>query len=378
MRRASTALVGIVLLLLAFGVVMLASTSTVKGDDNFGDPHHFVKRQVIWLILALAVGVIAAIFDYHWWYKLAVPLGVASIVLLVLVLIPGIGHRVARCYRWLRVGPLSFQPSELAKFTVVVLLASWIVRVGRKTERLLEGIILPGVVLAVFFGLILLEPDYGTALLIAIVGMCMLFVGGARIGYLVVTGVSGASLFMLAVFHSKVRMARVLAYCMPEKFPGPAYQSLQSKLAFIMGGWSGVGLGESMQKRFYLPEAHTDFIFAIVGEELGIAATLAVLIMFAAILVIGLVISSRAPDPLGRLLGFGLTMMLVSQAAINIGVVTGCLPTKGLPLPFISYGGSSLLISVMAIGVLVNIARHSSGEVKDHHTRAIRDLAHSL
>ncbi len=378
MRKAATALVGIVLILLALGVVMVASTSTVKGSSSFDDPHHYVKRQVLWLVLALIAGAVVSRIDYHNWSRLGIAVCILSVILLVLVFVPGIGRRVGASSRWIRVGPMTFQPSELAKFAMIVMLSSWMAYVGRRNVRLLEGIILPFLGLGIFFILIIIEPDFGTALLLGTVGMAIMFAGGSRLGHLVIAGVSGCCLFVLAVLYNSHRMGRILAFCMPERFPDLSYQLTQSKISFVMGGWSGVGLGNSMQKRHYLPEAQTDFIFSIIGEEMGIVGTAAILLLFMAILVLGITISMKAPDILGRLLGFGFTMMIVLQAAINIGVVIGCLPTKGLPLPFISYGGSSLLMSVVSVGVLVNIARHASEGHRDVHTRSIRDQAHRL
>lgn len=376
MRKTSSTLVAIVLALLSFGIVMLASTSSVKGTATFDDPHYFLKRQLIWALMSLLAGVILFRFDYHWWQKLSVPLAVTSVVLLVLVFVPAIGVRVGGSNRWLRLGPLSLQPSEFAKFSMVVVLASWMAGIGRRCRNFKEGLLFPVMGLGVILALLIMEPDFGTALLAGTVGMIIMFTGGTRLGYLLITGMLGGCGFIVAVMRDPVRMGRILAFITPEKYPATAYHLAQSKVAFIRGGLFGVGLGNSMQKHFYLPEAHTDFILAIIGEELGILATCLVVALFLGVLVCGIIISFRALDPFGRLLGFGLTMMITLQAAINIGTVTGCLPTKGLPLPFISYGGSSLIMSVASICVLLNIAQHSSEEHVDEHTRPIKDRAH--
>jgi cell division protein FtsW len=208
--------------------------------------------------------------------------------------------------------------------------------------------------------------------------MLILFAGGARIVYLVVTGVVGICGFALAVMQNPVRMGRVLAFLMPEKYPATAYHLAQSKVAFIVGRLHGVGLGDSMQKQLYLPEPHTDFILAIIGEELGFLATFGVLLLFLGLFICGLIITTKARDPYGRLIAFGMTMMISLQAAINVGVVTGCLPTKGLPLPFISYGGSSLMMSVACVSVLVNVALHSTEGHDDPHTKLIKDRHHRV
>ncbi len=380
MHKAASTLTAIVLALLSIGIVMLASTSSVRGVATFDDAGYFLKRQLIWLALAAVVGVFTARFDYHWWQRKSVVTGTGVLALLVLVavIIPGVGTRIGGSYRWLRLGPFSLQASEVAKFAMVILMVNWTVWNGRRMNRLKEGLLIPMGGLGLMLGLLLLEPDFGTTMLTGTVGMLLLYVGGTRVSYLSVTAVAGLCLFSLAVMHDPVRMMRILAFLMPEKYPDAAYHLAQSKIAFIHGGWAGVGLGNSIQKQFYLPEAHTDFILAIIGEELGFVATGVVVLLFLGILVCGLVISHCAPDPFGKLLAFGFTMMIVLQAVINIGVVTGCLPTKGLPLPFISYGGSSLIMSVAGAGVVLNIARHGAKGYKDKHTRTIRDGLHEF
>jgi cell division protein FtsW len=380
MHKAASTLTAIVLALLSIGIVMLASTSSVRGAATFDDAGYFIKRQLIWLALAGVVGVLTARFDYHWWQRRPIVLGTGILALLVLiaVIIPGVGTKIGGSYRWLRVGPFSLQASELAKFAMVILMVNWVVWNSRRMERLKEGLLIPLGGLVLMLGLLLLEPDFGTTMLSGSVAMLLLYAGGTQIGYLAVAAVTGLCLFSLAVMHDPVRMMRILAFVMPEKYPDAAYHLAQSKIAFIHGGWAGVGLGNSLQKQFYLPEAHTDFILAIIGEELGFLATGVVVLLFLGILVCGLTISHYAPDPFGRMLAFGFTMLTVLQAVINIGVVTGCLPTKGLPLPFISYGGSSLIMSVAGTGVLLNIARHGSKGYKDNHTRTIRDGVHEF
>lgn len=375
MAKAPSILLIIVLVLAALGIVMLASTSSVEGGDKYKDPYHFLKRQVIWLALGIIAAVAAAVFiDYHWWRRLAVPVVVLSVALLLLVFVPGIGRKAGGARRWLRVASFNIgQPSEFAKFATVVMLASWMTHVGRRAGRLKEGLLFPLAALSMILALVIIEPDYGTAFLIGLVGMALMFAGGTRFSHLVVSGTLGLCGFVLAILQSPVRMKRFMAFCMPEKYPDLVYQMNQSVYSFILGGGPGVGFGRSLQKHSYLPEAHTDFILAIIGEELGVVASLAVVVLFVGFLVCGIVICLNARDVFGRLLAFGITIMITLQAAINIGVVTGCLPTKGLPLPFISAGGSSLVMSLFGVGVLMNIARHSSGDVIDRHTRTIKD-----
>jgi len=378
MRKTIAALLAVVLILLSIGIVMLASASTVKGISSYHDPYYFLKRQIVWLVISLAAGVVLLRFDYHWWRRLAVPVAVASVLLLILVLVPHIGMEVKGSRRWLRLAFLSLQPSEFAKFSLVAVLASWMAGAGPRAQNMKEGLFIPLTWIALIAGPTLLEPDFGTAFLLGLVGMTILFVGGTRIGYLLITGTVGLCGFILMVLRDPVRLGRILSFVMPEKYPDKAYHLIQSKVAFIRGGWFGVGLGNGIQKQFYLPEAYTDFILPIIGEELGFVATIAVVLLFFAILVCGVIISTKAPDPFGKLLGFGLTMTISYQAAINIGVVTGCLPTKGLPLPFISYGGSSLLVCLASIAVLLNIARHCTKEHPDEHTMVFKDKAHDF
>ncbi|MCK5851231.1 MAG: putative lipid II flippase FtsW [Kiritimatiellae bacterium] len=380
MRRTSRLLIASVLVLLSLGIVMLASTSNVRGVASFNDPYYFLKRQLVWLMISFVVGAGIVRFDYHWWHKLSVPLTAASLLLLGLVFVSGVGAKVGGSFRWIRLGPLSIQPSELAKFAVIVALSAWMVNIGPGARKLVSGVLLPVGGLGMVLLLLLLEPDFGTTLLVGVVGMVIMFVGGAKLGYLSIIGVLGVCGFVVAVAQNTVRLRRVLAFLFPDdpRYAAAAYHLAQSKTAFIRGELCGVGLGESIQKQFYLPEAHTDFILAIIGEELGFLVGLLVVIMFLAILVCGIVISMKAPDVFGQLLGFGFTIMITLQAGINIGVVSGCLPTKGLPLPFISYGGSSMMMSIVSISVLLNIAGHSGSGDPDDHTRLIKDCAHRL
>lgn len=376
MRRTSTALLGCVLLLLTLGIVMLASTSSVRGLALADDPQLFLKKQLAWLVIGLCVAVFLAKLDYHLIMKLAVPIYAVAAVLMIIVLIPGIGTKIGGSRRWLRFAGLSFQPSEVGKFAVVVGLSWWLSRVGRKADSLKEGLVAPMCGLGFICGLAILEPDFGTTLLTGVAGVAMMFVAGTRLSYLAVTCSLGSVLFSFAILQDKVRLGRILAFVMPDQYPAAAHQLNQSKMAFITGGPFGVGLGNSIQKHLYLPEAHTDFILAIVGEELGFVATIAVLLLFLGIMACGMLISFKALDRQGKLLAFGLTFLLMMQAAINVGVVTGCLPTKGIPLPFISYGGSSMLFSMACVGVLLNISAHCDEDTEDEHLKPIKNKTH--
>jgi cell division protein FtsW len=374
MRKILSTMVTIVAALVAFGLVMLASSSSVKGFATAGhDPLFYLKRQFIWLVLSLPLAIMVVRFDYHWWQRLVVPLSATALVLLVLVRIPPIGREVNGSWRWIGVGPFNIQPSEFGKFATVIAMSAWLSFAGRRVTHWKEGWLWPTAGLGVVLLLLLFEPDYGTTFLVGAVGMLLMFVGGTRLAYLAITAVAGLCGFAAMIMQDPIRLGRIMAFVMPEKYPATAYHLAQSKIAFIVGELFGVGLGDSMQKQLYLPEPHTDFIFAIIGEELGLIATVSVVVLFIALAVCGLIVSVRAPDPFGRLLAFGMTMTLTVQATLNVGVVTGCLPTKGLPLPFISYGGSSLMMAIMTVSVLANVALHCVDRDADPHTRTIKD-----
>ncbi len=373
MRKTPTILVGIVLLLLALGIVMLASASSVKGNAVYKDANYFLIRQLVWLAAALVAGGITASIDYHRWPRWWIPISVFAGLFLVLVLIPHVGVKINGSYRWLRIGSFSAQPSEFSKFAMVIMMSTWMAKSGARSGTFREGVLKPGLLLGPLLGLVFLEPDYGTTILLAVVGCSIMFSGGSPRRYLALGIVVGLIGFAFAVMHDPVRAGRILAFIEPDKYPAAAYHLQQSEQAFTLGGVWGVGLGESLQKHFYLPEAHTDFILAIIGEELGLAATVLVVLLFAGFLACGTVISFQAPDPIGRLMGLGFTLMTAIQATINVGVVTGCLPTKGLALPFISYGGSSLIVSMMGVGVLLNIARQGVVTEERAVNLAVRD-----
>jgi cell division protein FtsW len=404
MRKALTVLITSVVLLLGFGVVIVASASAVRSAQQYGgDPHFYLKRQLMWLALAVFSGLVAARFDYHWWKEIKacwVALAVAMVVLLIAVRIPGIGRWSHGSWRWISVGPISFQPSEFAKLGAVVLTSVWLAAIGLRVRQFWRGFVLPIIGLGVTMALLLLEPDFGATIVVAVLVCGTLFVAGTRLVYLAIGGLAGVVGMGYLLLNDDVRRERIRVYiervCSPEHAqwllgpPPPdaiaagtgvaraGHQLHESLQAFISGGLFGVGLNNSMQKHFYLPEAYTDCIFAIAGEELGLIASLGVVILFAAILASGMYIALRAPDKLGRLMAFGMTVLLVFQALFNIGVVTGCLPTKGIALPFISYGGTNLVTALMAVGVLVNIGRHADLTGEDLHTQTIRDAVRDV
>lgn len=379
MWRTASALGCIVLALVLFGIVMLASTSAVHGEAQHGDATFYLKRQLVAVAVGFLAAYLAARIDYHLWQSLAVPIGLATVVMLVLVLLPNVGTTVKGSSRWLSVGFFTLQPSELAKLASVVTLSWWMSRIQLRSETAVRGLVVPLLILGVLTGPVFVEPDFGTTMLMGCVGLAIMFIGGARISYLAITAVVGFSAISLAIMEDEERMRRIIAFLNPDKYAqDEAFQLLSSIYAFIVGGARGVGLGESLQKRFYLPEAHTDFIFAIIGEELGFAASALVVLLFLGFLYCGLRICFRASDAFGRLVAFGITAMITLQAAINIGVVTGCLPTKGLPLPFISFGGTSMAVTLFMVGVLINIALQAGSERGDDGIPNIKNKARRI
>ena len=353
MRRTISLFTAIVLILVTLGIVILASASSAKYDDST----YFWRRQLYWLALSFCMACVAARFDYRLYQKLAISAAVVSVLLLVLVRIPGIGHNINGSWRWLRIGPLTIQPSEISKLAMIMLFAWWLARNQRRIDELKRGILIPFGMLACFALPLIVEPDFGTTMLVSLVAVFMMFLGGVSIAPLLLVGLCGLLGVVFLIFQNPERMSRILAFIDPQKYEqDKAWQLINSLRAFAGGDLFGVGFGNSMQKFHYLPEAHTDFIFPIIGEELGLVATLVVLLMYVVLFVFGLRIAFNARDDFGRFLAFGITLMITMQALINFAVVTGCVPTKGLALPFISYGGSSLVISGVMVGILLNIA----------------------
>ncbi|NQU09903.1 putative lipid II flippase FtsW [bacterium] len=351
------------LVLLTIGVVMLFSTSAVYARDRYADPYYLLKRQVIWVLIGGACCIVLARTPYPCLRRYAPWVLVGAVTLLVLVLIPPLGVKVGGARRWLALPGMRFQPSEFAKLALVIWLAHWLAREKRRIHRWWRGFLVPMSVTGVVLVLVLVEPDFGSTVLLATVAFALMFIAGVRLRYLVPTMLTGAAGLMVLMVHSPERARRLLAFIDLDKYKqGAGYQVWQAILAFGSGGLSGLGLGSSRQKMFYLPEAHTDFIFPIIGEELGLAGTLAILGCFTLLIVCGVLVSLNAPDPFGQYLGLGIVLLVGTQALINIGVVTAWLPTKGLPLPFISFGGSNLLMSLSCIGLLLSIYRFGAAE----------------
>lgn len=356
-RRTAYILILSVMSLLAIGVVMLLSTGAFARDSH-GDMYYFLKRQTMWLFIGSAAMVTTALVDYRWWARLWPWLYGAAVVLLILCFVPPIGMKINGAWRWINLGFASFQPSELGKVAVLVFLAWWYHRYEAESKEFLRGFVYPLGVAGAIMGLIVLEVDLGATTLIGVTTLSVMFVAGTGLRWLVPLLLTGFAGLALAIFTIKERLARFLAFLDPEKYKlEEGLQQWQAMLAFGAGGVSGLGLGEGRQKMLYLPYAHTDFIFPMIGEELGLRFTLLTVFCFLLILLAGVLIAMNAKDRFGMLLGFGITIIITLQAAINIGVTTSLLPNKGMPLPFISYGGSNLAVSMMLVGILLNIHR---------------------
>ncbi|MCX8090324.1 MAG: putative lipid II flippase FtsW [Verrucomicrobiae bacterium] len=356
MKTVVTTLCCCVAALLSLGMVMLYSSSmTVAGA-------HYLKMQLIWCVLGLGVCVLVMALDARWLERAAWPLFGLSVLLLALVLVPGLGRRINGAQRWFDFGGVRFQPSELAKLGLILALAWYGARFQRHMTTLTRGVLLPGAMIAVPVGLIFVEPDRGTAILLAAVGGMMLLLAGARWRFIVPPALVAVAVLGWSLWHDPVRRERILAFLHPEQHrEGAGYQVWQGVLALGSGGWFGTGLGNSRQKLGYVPERHTDFILPIIGEELGLVATLSVLLGFAVIFYCGAFVAWRASDPFGFLVASGASLLIALQACMNIGVVTASLPNKGIPLPFISYGGSNLVTMLACVGLVLNVARHRAG-----------------
>ncbi|HEY2568820.1 MAG TPA: putative lipid II flippase FtsW [Candidatus Udaeobacter sp.] len=356
-RKSAYILFLAVLGLLVIGIVMLFSTSAFARDSH-GDVYFFIKRQAIWFGIGLTICVFAAIVDYHFWQRTWWLWFAIALVALALCYFPHIGMRLNGSRRWIGLGPLTFQPSELAKLAAIVFLAAWFARHEEPGRNLLSGLIVPLAIIGVLAGLVLAEVDLGTTALLGTTAFAVMFVAGANPLWLGVIAFGGLGTLLLVATRISERMGRLAAFLHPQNYKDDAgLQQMQALIAWGSGGMEGLGLGNGRQKMLYLPYAHTDFIFPIIGEELGLRFSLLVVFLFVVIIVCGVMIALHSKDRFGLLLGCGVVSLMALQAAVNIGVTTSLLPNKGLPLPFISYGGSNLVACMFGIGLLLNIYR---------------------
>jgi cell division protein FtsW len=349
------------LLLLGFGLVAIYSASSFLAEHKYGDSYFYLKRQGMFCLLGLCFLIMAKNIPTEFYAKLVYPFLFVSVALLGSLLIPGVGMKIGGASRWLRFGGLSFQPSELAKLSLALYIAYSMSKKTTEMAFFMKGFVPHLLVTGLFMGLIVLQPDLGSCIIIGTWLVVLLFVGGVRIRHLFGLMLLCAPVVVWLIYKADYRLKRLWAFINPWEDPqGLGFQIIHSFLAFGSGGLFGVGLGNSKQKLFYLPEPHTDFILSIVAEELGLAGLSAVVILFTILIMRGIKVALDAPDLYCTYLALGITSFIALQVIVNMGVVLGLLPTKGLTLPLISYGGSSLVISLMGIGMLLNISSRTS------------------
>ncbi len=351
-----------VLGLLVFGWVMVYSSSALAAEIRYHDQYFFLKRQMIWSFIGLVVYLVAANVPLQVWQSKTFALYFFTIGALIAVLL--VGPSIAGARRWIRLGGFSFQPSEIAKVAMVFVVADYMDRRQSRLKQFSKGLLPLLFLVGVLFALILVEPDLGTPVLMGLVLLALLILGGARWRHLLSMGIAVLPVLILAIIKVRYRLKRLFAYVDPWSDPqGTGYQLVQSLLAMGSGGIFGRGLGGSRIKISNLPDAHTDFVFSVIGEELGLLGTLTCVALFLFLCMWGLQVAKRAPTCFSRLVAAGLSLTIGIQAVINMGVASGLFPTKGMPLPFLSFGGSSLVIIMMSIGLLANISRQGKKEL---------------
>ncbi|OPY18356.1 MAG: Lipid II flippase FtsW [Syntrophus sp. PtaB.Bin075] len=366
-KRPDLVLLLVVLILVSIGTVMIYSSSSIMAAASKASHHdgwYFLKKQIVFVILGFGMMILMARIPYSYLRQVAYPSILVCIVLLSLVLVPHLGVRAGGATRWLRMGFFSFQVSELAKICMILFMAQFMTRKIEYRKNFQRGVAVPLAVTGVVLSLIILEPDFGTCAIISVIMLLMLYMAGARVVHL---GALMAALIPVGIWfliHERYRVDRLTAFLDPWKDPQKTgFQIIQSLISFGSGGAFGVGVGDSMQKLFYLPEPHTDFILSIIAEEAGFVGVVVVIALFVILIVRGFFIAFRAPDLFGTLVAAGLTMIIALEAVINIAGVMGLIPLKGLALPFLSYGGTSLLMSLTAVGILLNISTYT--EIKE-------------
>jgi cell division protein FtsW len=355
------ALFAAVAALVAIGLVMIYSASSATAYATYRDTAYYLKRQIVWLIIALAAAFLAYRIDYRKLRSVATLGFVLAFAALVAVLLPHVGETSGGSRRWLGIGAFSFEPSEVAKIALVVFLAAKFAAMGEHVRSLVRGVVPSLLVTCALAVPVLLEPDMGTASLLIFTALGLLFCAGARVEHLGMCALAMLPVAALTIGSSAYKRARIFAFLDPWRDPqNTGFHIVQSLLALGSGGLVGLGLGASRQKFFYLPEQYTDFIFAILGEELGLLGAFGVIALFVVFAFRAVRIALAAPDRFGMLLALGCTLLIVIQAFVNIGVVTSSWPVTGVPLPFVSFGGTSLVVSLVAVALIINIGRHRS------------------
>ena len=374
----------VVAALVALGLIVLSSASEANGVRLHKDAYFFLKRQFIYLGVGIVVAAFAAVVDYHRWRD--VP-GLAwfayiAVAILLLFVFPQLGGReINGSFRWIKLGPVNIQPSEFAKLMTVIILAVWLDRAAWRVELFTKGLVIPCLLIAVYVGLVIKEPDFGSVMVIGAAGGLVMFVSGVRLRHLIPAGLVGAVGAGVVMLFNENRVRRLLAFLESSQdsaekvstatMNAAQYQAHMALVAIKNGGLWGVGLGESMQKQYYLPECHTDFIFAVGAEELGLFFSIAVIILFLAFFCISVYIARNASDRFGRFLVIGMAFIIFFQAVFNLGVVCEALPTKGMALPFFSYGGTNLISAFFAVGTILSVGIHSYRDKKRVLARSV-------
>ncbi|MBW2591786.1 MAG: putative lipid II flippase FtsW [Deltaproteobacteria bacterium] len=349
-----------VLFLVGIGIVMIYSSSSALALEKYKTGYYFLVKQGIFSVLGIIVLVFCRHFPYRFYRSLVYPILILAWLLLLAVLVTDLGHSAGGALRWLKFGFFSFQPSELARFALIIYLAYSMSKKGSQLKEFSVGFLPHVLILGVFTALIMLQPDFGSAVMLATITWIMLFLGGVRLWHLGSTLVILLPIGYFVMINAHYRFVRLMSFMDPWQYPTDAgYQIIHSLMAFGTGGLWGTGIGKGYQKLFYLPEPHTDFIFSVIGEELGLIGVIAIMGLYILIFWRGLTIARATSDTFGMLVAAGLTISIGLQVCVNMGVTLGLLPTKGLSLPFLSYGGSSLLLNMAAMGILMNIGAHS-------------------
>jgi len=347
-----------VVALLALGMTMVLSTSYLYSQERYADGTYFFRKQMIAMGVGAMLLILCSLLPTSLYRKLAYPVLGLTFIGLILVLIPGIGAHRGGARRWITLAGFAFQPSELAKLAMVVYLAHSMAKKEPRIRTFAVGVLPHLIVAGAFAAVLLLEPDFGSVLILTMLLYFMLFIGGARVPHLLATALMALPLLIFVMMKAEYRLRRLMTFLDPwADASGSGFHVVQSLIAFGSGQLTGRGLGESRQKLFYLPEAHTDFVYSVIGEELGLLGALVVLALFGVIIMRGLRLTARIEEPFDQYLAFGLTVLLGLQALIHMGVVMGLMPTKGLVLPFISYGGSAMMLNLMEAGILLGLSR---------------------
>ncbi len=349
----------VVLMLLAYGLIMVFSASSASAHYLYNDAFYFIKRQFLWALIGLVGMFVTSRLNYKLYYRFAIPILIATVVLLILVKIPGIGQVRNGARRWLGFGPVTFQPSEIAKYALIIFLAKSLPQNQDLLKKFWTGFVPYLLVIGVVAGLVLIEPHMSGAMIIGIIGVMMLFLAGAKIWHFVVLALPAAGAVAAMIAISPYRMQRFLTFLDPfSDILGDSWQVVQSLYAIGSGGLFGLGLGQSRQKFLYLPEPQNDFIFSIICEELGFFGALLVVVLFVILIWKGIKIAIHAPDAFSGMLVGGITALIGIQVLMNIAVVTSSMPATGIPLPFFSYGGTSLLFILCGMGIILNVSRY--------------------